>query len=53
MKRDEGCKGCMWNFGADIPCWVCEDYDLYFSWKTGDKKTNAEVQEEDNVIDGL
>ena len=57
MKRNEGCKGCTWNFGKDgFPCAWCEDYDLYFSWETGDKKgdsNNASIQQEDHSTNGL
>ena len=44
MKRNEGCKGCVWNFGKPVfPCPLCEDYDLYFSWETGDKKFDCPI----------
>ena len=44
MKRDEGCKGCVWSFGKpDFICPLCEEYDLYFSWETGDKKYGCPV----------
>ena len=33
MKRDEGCKGCSWNFGKpDFPCVYCKDHDLYIEF---------------------
>jgi hypothetical protein len=30
MKRDDGCKGCSWNFGrTPWPCVYCEGHDLF------------------------
>jgi hypothetical protein len=33
MKRNEGCKGCSWNFGrTPWPCVYCEDHDLFIDF---------------------
>ena len=47
MKRDEGCKGCSWNFGEPtFPCTFCDEYALDID--ITEILENAEIQEEDN-----
>ena len=44
MRRDEGCKGCAWNFGRpDFPCSFCNEHDLFIELQIHHSE-NEEIQ---------